>query len=215
MYVTEDSEKNLWYGECSCLQHWNHLFSWERITQTIGIPSRIQRSHNETNVRHICEIGVWTRWGLCSVNKWLGKLFMEVFVFDWWWTSHQSSAHTGLRFQILYCVLVRYTRTSNQTLHGNKDWRGFEWNIFPGFNMLQLSQEVQELLLRFNETTEFFRKDHLHVDVRRHLMKTERQQDRMRVKCSTRFCICKKIWSRTLVISRSWFRQRVVLCQWR
>ena len=28
----------------------------------------------------------------------------------------------------------------------------FEWNIFPGFNTLQLNQEVQELLLRFNET---------------------------------------------------------------
>ena len=30
----------------------------------------------------------------------------------------------------------------------------FEWNIFPGFNMLQLSQGVQELLLRLNETPE-------------------------------------------------------------
>ena len=30
----------------------------------------------------------------------------------------------------------------------------FEWNIFPGFNTLQLSQEVQELLLRLNETPE-------------------------------------------------------------
>ena len=27
-------------------------------------------------------------------------------------------------FQILYCVLVRYTRTPNQTLHGKTDWRG-------------------------------------------------------------------------------------------
>ena len=26
--------------------------------------------------------------------------------------------------QILYCVLVRYTRSPNQTLHGKKDWRG-------------------------------------------------------------------------------------------
>ena len=32
----------------------------------------------------------------------------------------------------------------------------FEWNIFPGFNTLQLSQEVQELLLRQNETPENF-----------------------------------------------------------
>ena len=32
----------------------------------------------------------------------------------------------------------------------------FEWNIFPGFTTLQLSQEVQELLLRLNETPEKF-----------------------------------------------------------
>ena len=32
----------------------------------------------------------------------------------------------------------------------------FEWNMFPGFNTLQLSQEVKELLLRLNETHENF-----------------------------------------------------------
>ena len=32
----------------------------------------------------------------------------------------------------------------------------FEWNIFPGFTTLQLSQEVKSLLLRLNETPENF-----------------------------------------------------------
>ena len=32
----------------------------------------------------------------------------------------------------------------------------FEWNMFPGFNTLQLSQEVKELLLKFGETPENF-----------------------------------------------------------
>ena len=32
----------------------------------------------------------------------------------------------------------------------------FEWDIFPGFNTLQLSQEVKSLLLRLNETPENF-----------------------------------------------------------
>ena len=36
--------------------------------------------------------------------------------------SSVFSAQKSTYFQILYCVLVRYTRTSNQTLHGNKDW---------------------------------------------------------------------------------------------
>ena len=32
----------------------------------------------------------------------------------------------------------------------------FEWNIFPGFNSLQLSEEVKRLLLRLDETPENF-----------------------------------------------------------
>ena len=44
-------------------------------------------------------------------------------------------------------------------------------------------------------------------------MVIERQQERMRVKCATRLSLCKKIWSRTIVISRSWFREKVVFYQ--
>ena len=32
----------------------------------------------------------------------------------------------------------------------------FEWNIFPGFNTLQLSEEVKRLLLKLDETPENF-----------------------------------------------------------
>ena len=32
----------------------------------------------------------------------------------------------------------------------------FEWNIFPGYNTLQLSEEVKRLLLRLDETPEKF-----------------------------------------------------------
>ena len=89
--------------------------------------------------------------------------------------SSVSSPERSTSFQILCCALVRYTRTSNQTMHGNKDWEGskhlrntetwteltaspfeFEWNIFPGFSTLQLSHEVKGLLLRLNETPEKF-----------------------------------------------------------
>ena len=64
--------------------------------------------------------------------------------------SSVFSAQMSTSFHILYCVLVKYTRNPNQTMHGNKDWNGFktsqeyrnfdiidgepmefEWNIFP------------------------------------------------------------------------------------
>ena len=38
-------------------------------------------------------------------------------------------------------------------------------------------------------TREFYRTDYLHVDVQRHLMGIERQQERVRVKCSTRLSL--------------------------
>ena len=60
-------------------------------------------------------------------------------------------------------------------MHGSKDWDGsnhlrfyrnfdridgepmeFEWNIFPGFNTLQLGEEVNSLLYRSGETPEIF-----------------------------------------------------------
>ena len=56
-----------------------------------------KRRHIETNVRHICKIGVWTRWDLWSGNNWLGESFMEVPVIDWLRKSYQSSTHEGLR----------------------------------------------------------------------------------------------------------------------
>ena len=33
-------------------------------------------------------------------------------------------AQRVMSFQILFRVLVRYTRTPNRTVHGNKDWDG-------------------------------------------------------------------------------------------
>ena len=38
----QDIDKRSMIWECLCLQHWKHLYSWESITQTICIPSKIQ-----------------------------------------------------------------------------------------------------------------------------------------------------------------------------
>ena len=89
--------------------------------------------------------------------------------------SSVFSAQRSTSFQILYCVLVRYTRThqSNTSWDQRLEWfkstpesrnldridgepMECEWNIFPGFKALQLSQEVKELQLRLNETPQNF-----------------------------------------------------------
>ena len=80
-----------------------------------------------------------------------------------------------MSFRILYCVLVRFSRTpqSNDAWEDRLGWfksspecrnfdridgepMEFEWNIFPGFNALHLSEEVKSLLLRVGETPENF-----------------------------------------------------------
>ena len=85
------------------------------------------------------------------------------------------NARRSTSFRILCCALVRYTRTpqSNDAWEQRFGWfktsqeyrkfdridgepMEFEWNIFPGFNTLQLSQEVKNLMLRLGETPENF-----------------------------------------------------------
>ena len=52
----------------------------------------------------------------------------------------------------------------------------FKWNIFPGFNTLQLSDEVKDLLSRLGETPEIFTGRILfYVDVQRHFLWNKRQ----------------------------------------
>ena len=94
------------------------------------------------------------------------------------------NAQRSTSFQILYCVLVRSSRTpqSNEAWEQRVGWfksssvhrsfdridgdpMDFEWNIFPGFNTLQLSDEVKSLLLKLGDTREFHRKNYIHVDV--------------------------------------------------
>ena len=81
------------------------------------------------------------------------------------------SAQRSTSFRILYCVLVRSSRTpqSNDAGEQRLGWfksspvyrnfdridgepMEFEWSIFPGFNTLQLSEEVKSSLLRLGET---------------------------------------------------------------
>ena len=88
----------------------------------------------------------------------------------------------------------------------------FEWNIFPGFTTLQLSNKVQESLSRLSVTPEKFTGRIIFMSMFNDIsMEIKGQQERMRVKCSTRISLCKKIRSRTMVIPRAWIREKVVL----
>ena len=98
---------------------------------------------------------------------------METIIFDWWWRSHQSLAHEGLRI-FRFCVMpwkdereptIKYCLEDKLTwFKSSPQYRAldtidcepmeFEWNIFPGFTTLQLSNKVQEFLSKMSEKPE-------------------------------------------------------------
>ena len=124
--ATKDCDKHSVIWECLCLQHCRHLYSWWRVTQTIGIPSKIQK------------ISQWNRFSTYLRNwkpnnqmrsmEWkqlTGKtLHGSICLWLVMNKSSVSSAQESAYSQILYCVLERWTRTLNQIWHGKTDWRG-------------------------------------------------------------------------------------------
>ena len=84
-----------------------------------------------------------------------------------------------------------------------------EWNIFTGFTTLQLSHNVQELLLRLSVTPEKFPGRIVFMSMFNDISWGTKDK-KMRIKFSTGFPLCEEIWSRTLVIPRTWIRKEMV-----
>ena len=87
----------------------------------------------------------------------------------------------------------------------------FEWNIFPGFNTLQLSQEVQVLLFRLSETKENFTGRIIFMSMFNDISWGNKKECDSNAQLVSLFA--KKIRSRTMVIPRTWIREKVVLYQ--
>ena len=147
----------LWLGECLCLRHWKHLYSWERITETIYIPKKcLGNSHFKADVRDIWTIDLGTiGWDFWSVSNQLGKFSMETVISGQWWRSHQSLACNVLRI-LRFCVMSweRWIRTQYQILFGNDSWNGSKIH----YNTEHWTQSTEN---RWNSSGIFFQ-DSLH-----------------------------------------------------
>ena len=133
-----------------------------------------------------------------------------------WLVMKESSiinAQRSTSFRMLYCVLVRFSKSTQsndaweqrlgwfkifsklQKLWQNQRWaNGLRVWIFSQDSIRCSSvKKFKGLLLRLNETPQNFTgRNHLHVDIQRHLLWIKRQWKIMRVKWSTRFSICKR-----------------------
>ena len=237
--MLQKTTKNiLWYGDCSCaLTLESSVIMGKNYSDNWPFHQEYKRSHNETNVRHICEYGVRTRWdrSMRDENNWLGRLFVEVCL---WLVMNKSSlfsAQKSTYFQFLYCVLVRYTSNtqSNAAWEQRLEWfkstpeyrtldridgepMEFEWNILPGFNTLQLSHNVQELLLRWNETPENFTGRSIFMSMFNDISCGSKDNEK---ECESNAQLvslfAKRFGTGHWSFSRSWFREKVVFYQWR
>ena len=85
----------------------------------------------------------------------------------------------------------------------------FEWNVFPRIHHIAALQQSPRVPVKNERRTwRFHRRDHLHVDVQRHLMATWRQWTGMRMKPQTCFDWCEKIFNRKMVIPRDLNQKR-------
>ena len=52
--AVRDNDKHSLIWECLCLQHWKHLYSWEKLLRKFTFHQKYrEQSHDETDVRHI------------------------------------------------------------------------------------------------------------------------------------------------------------------
>ena len=167
-------------------------------------------------------------------TNWLGKSFMETFCL-WRWKSYQSSAHKGLRL-FRFCIASWKGEREHPIKPCMGRQFGMVWNIsgiqklwqnrrrvngirvefFPEFNTLQLSQEVKDLLVRLNETSENLTGRIIFMSMFHDISWGSKDNGKEYESNAQLVSLyAKKIWSRTMVISRSWFTEEVVFYQWR
>ena len=81
----------------------------------------------------------------------------------------------------------------------------FEWNIFPGFNTLQLNEEVKSLLYRLGETPENFTGRILFMSMFNDISCGTKDKRECLANAELVSLCARKIWKRTMVIHCSWF----------
>ena len=87
----------------------------------------------------------------------------------------------------------------------------FEWNIFPGFTTLQLCNKVQEFLSKMSKQPEEFTERNIFMSMFNDISwgsKDNEQECELSAKLV--FYLREKIFTRKMVIPRTWIRREVV-----
>ena len=129
--------------------------------------------------------------------------------------SSASCKQRSTCFQILCYALERWARIHNQMLSGKTSWRGSEVHHNTDYwtQLMEYFFKMHHIAV-LQQTRRIHRTDYLHVDVQRHLTGMKRNCARMRTKRSIRF-LREEIFSKTIVILRTWIRKEMVFYSWK
>ena len=187
MNVTQDSEKLsvIWSMfmsstlESAVFMGKNYLDKCHSVTNTKDLTVKQMFDISAKLVSEQDEI-----YGVKRIN-WLGKSIMEVFIFGWWWTSHQSSTHKSLHI-FRFCIVswkdtrepsinhsmgtkIRVVQKFTGIQNFGQNWTVSRWNSSGIFSQdwircSSVKKFKSTVEIEWN-TRDSYRKDHLHVDV--------------------------------------------------
>ena len=123
----------LWYGECLCLLHYKHLYSWWRITEKIYLPSEIQGKN--LTMKQMFDISEMLIFGQSDEIHEVTPIFMETMIFDDEDVISLSHAKFYVFSDSVLCLgKVHQNPQSNIVWEDKLTWfksslMEFEWNI--------------------------------------------------------------------------------------
>ena len=163
----------LLFGKCLWLRHCKHLYSWARITQTFGIPSKVQERISQWN-RCLTYLKSWWPDNQMRSMEWIqltGKIFHGN---NYLWLMMKKSSVSRTRRFTYFSDSVACLEKVNQNPQSNTVWEdklkfriqnfGHNWwwangirlEYFPGFTTLQLCNKVLEFMSKMSDKPEEF-----------------------------------------------------------
>ena len=220
----------LWYGECLCFILYKHLYSWERITQILYIPSEIQE--NDLTMKQMFDISEkltvgqsdeidglntinsgdssWKHLSLFGNEEVVSLLHTNIYVLSDsvvpWKDEREHRIKYFLGRQV--DVVQQFT-----TIHsfGQSWWaNGIRVEYFLSIHHIAaLSQSSRVLVKNEQKPWRIYRTDHLHVDVQRHLMGSQDNEQECKLSANLVFYFEARRFP-----PGSWIRKGVAFYSW-
>ena len=233
--ATKDSDKHSVIWKVYVFYITSICFHGKELLRQFTFHQKNRRSHNKTDVWHVWKVDSRTiRWDLWSNSNQLGRSFTETIIVGRCWRSHQSLAREGLRI-FRFCVMF----WKDAPEPAIKLCMGRQVDVVQKF--IRIESFGHNLMVSQCNSSGFFSQDSPHCSLS---MKSKSSWQKWAhnqkisldglssCRCSTTshddlktmhrnaiyalssFLLCEKIFTRKMVILRTWIRKEVVFFLW-